>query len=87
MIFRLPLRQTEGFLRSLASLLRLGLPIPDHTTLSGRLWKLGRRDWHATSGFSRRSLVENAVFRYKTVFGPAMRSRSLVGQLVEVGLA
>ena len=41
MIFRLPLRQTEGFLRSLASLLGLGLPIPDHTTLSRRLRKLG----------------------------------------------
>jgi hypothetical protein len=87
MIFRLPLRQSEGFLRSLASLLGLGLPIPDHMTLSGRLWKLGRRNRYASSGYSRRSLVEDAVFRYKTVFGPAMRSRSLVGQLVEVGLA
>ena len=32
MIFRLPLRQIEGFLRSLAGLLGPGLPIPDHTT-------------------------------------------------------
>ena len=49
--------------------------------------KLGREEWYATSGYSRRSLVENAVFRYKTVFGPAMRSRSLVGQRIEVSLA
>ena len=35
MVFHLPLRQTEGFLRSLAHLLGLELPIPDHTTL---LW-------------------------------------------------
>jgi hypothetical protein len=49
--------------------------------------RLGRREWYATSGYSRRSLVENAVFRYKTVFGPAMRSRSLVGQRIEVSLA
>ena len=41
MVFHLPLRQTEGFLRSLADLLGLGLPIPDHTTLSRRLKKLG----------------------------------------------
>jgi hypothetical protein len=39
-VFHLPLRQTEGFLRSLADLLGLELPIPDHTTLSRRLKKL-----------------------------------------------
>ncbi len=32
MVFHLPLRQTEGFLRSQAQLLGLDLPIPDHTT-------------------------------------------------------
>ncbi len=42
MVFHLPLRQTEGFLRSLADLLRVDLPIPDHTTLSRRLHKLGK---------------------------------------------
>jgi hypothetical protein len=41
MVFHLPLRQTEGFLRSLADLLEVELPIPDHTTLSRRLKKLG----------------------------------------------
>ena len=41
MIFHLPLRQTEGFLRSLAYLLEVDLPIPNHTTLSRRLKKLG----------------------------------------------
>ncbi len=41
MLFRLPLRQTEGFLRSLAQLLELDLPIPDHTTLSRR-WCMAR---------------------------------------------
>jgi len=33
MILHLPLRQTEGFLRSLAEKLELNIPIPDHTTL------------------------------------------------------
>ena len=41
MVFHLPLRQTEGFLRCLAKLLDVDLPIPDHTTLSRRLKKLG----------------------------------------------
>jgi hypothetical protein len=49
--------------------------------------KLGRREWYASSGYSRRSLVENAVFRYKAILGQHMRSRSLPNQRVEVGLA
>ena len=40
MSFDLPLRQTEGFLRSLAQLLEVDLPVPDHTTLSRRLKSL-----------------------------------------------
>jgi hypothetical protein len=49
--------------------------------------KLGRREWHANSGYSRRSLVENAVFRYKAILGQRMRSRSLGSQRIEVQLA
>ncbi len=41
MVFHLPLRQTEGFLRSLVEKLELNIPIPDHTTLSRRLKTLG----------------------------------------------
>ncbi len=36
LVFRLPLRQTEGFLRSLLGLMDLTLEAPDHTTLSRR---------------------------------------------------
>ena len=36
LLFRLPLRQTEGFLRSLFALIGLDLEVPDHTTLSRR---------------------------------------------------
>lgn len=35
-VFRLPLRQTEGFLDSLLRLMELDLKAPDHTTLSRR---------------------------------------------------
>jgi len=36
LLFHLALRQTEGFLRSLLTLMDLTLPCPDHTTLSRR---------------------------------------------------
>ncbi len=49
--------------------------------------ELGRREWHKHSGYSRRSMAENAVFRYKTIIGRGMRSRSLASQRVEVQLA
>ena len=36
LLFRLPLRQTEGFLHALLTLMDVPLPCPDHTTLSRR---------------------------------------------------
>ena len=49
-VFRLPLRQTEGFVRSLVDLMGCELPVPDHTTPRCRgggerwmsLWKPAR---------------------------------------------
>jgi hypothetical protein len=49
--------------------------------------RLGRREWHKRSGFSRRSMVENTIYRYKTIIGRGVRSRTLAGQQVEVRLA
>ena len=49
--------------------------------------RLGRREWHKRSGYSKRSMVENAIYRYKTIIGRGMRSRTLAGQRVEVQLA
>ena len=40
LLFGLPLRQAEGFLRSLFDLMGLALDVPDHTTLSRRGKKL-----------------------------------------------
>ena len=36
LLFHLPLRQTEGFLRSILTLMDVALPCPDHTTVSRR---------------------------------------------------
>ena len=46
--------------------------------------ELGRREWHKQSGYSQRSMVENTVYRYKTILGGDMRSRGIKGQRVEV---
>ena len=40
LLFHLPLRQTEGFLRSIFGMLCLDLSAPDHTTLSRRAQRL-----------------------------------------------
>ena len=49
--------------------------------------ELGRSEWHTQSGCSRRSMVENTMYRYKTIIGRNMRSRTLDGQRVEAQLA
>ena len=36
LVFHVPLRQTEGFVRSILTVMRAGLDAPDHTTLSRR---------------------------------------------------
>jgi transposase len=36
----------------------------------------GRMEWQATTGYGKRSLVETAIGRYKTIFGPRLRARS-----------
>jgi hypothetical protein len=41
MVFHLPLRQAEGFLRSMLRIMGLDLDVPDHTTLSRRAQRLG----------------------------------------------
>ena len=40
LLFHLPLRQTEGFVASILSMMKLKLPTPDHTTLSRRAMTL-----------------------------------------------
>ncbi len=49
--------------------------------------ELGRREWHMSSGYSKRSMVENTMYRYKTIIGRSMRRRTFDGQRVEVQLA
>ena len=40
LVYKQPLRQTEGFIKSIVSLLQIDLIVPDHTTLSRRARKI-----------------------------------------------
>ncbi len=53
LVFKLPLRQAEGFLRSILRLMDIDLEAPDHTTLSRRA--NGRRAPTSRAGTWRRS--------------------------------
>ena len=45
--------------------------------------RVGKRVWHTESGYSKRSKVETAFYRYKAIVGSAMRARGLRSQRVE----
>ncbi len=48
---------------------------------------IGRRRWQKESGYTRRSLVETAIYRYKTIIGRRLRARTLSCQRTEVRIA
>jgi transposase len=43
----------------------------------------GRMNWQRSSGYNRRSLIETAMFRYKTVIGRRLHARTLPSQRTE----
>jgi transposase len=43
----------------------------------------GRMGWQRRSGYNRRSLVETAMFRYKTIIGRRLQARTLPNQKIE----
>jgi hypothetical protein len=48
-----------------------------------RIRRIGRDRWKQETGYHRRSLVETTVFRFKTLFGGQLMSRTLDNQIVE----
>jgi len=48
--------------------------------------ELGRREWHTSSGYSKRSMVENTVFRYKTMICGAWPKWTCSGASIEMPL-
>ena len=49
------------------------------TTIAER----GRMSWQTSSGYNRRSLIETAMFRYKTIIGRRLHARTLSNQRTE----
>jgi hypothetical protein len=47
----------------------------------------GRRGWEKVVGYGKRSLVETAMFRYKTLIGPRLRARTFATQKGEARIA
>jgi hypothetical protein len=47
----------------------------------------GRMAWQRSSGYSRRSLVETAIYRYKTIIGRRLHARILRNQRTEAKIA
>ena len=52
-----------------------------------RVKVLGRRRWKKASGYHRQARVENAIFRYKSIIGDALRARTSGGRQTEALLA
>jgi transposase len=63
--------------------------IPSETTTTQRdrhlalIARHGRIGWQRSSGYNRRSLAENAVYRYKTIIGLRLHARTLPNQRAE----
>ena len=49
--------------------------------------EIGRRRWKKASGYHRQARVENAFFRYTSIFGGALQARSPGGQVAEALVA
>jgi hypothetical protein len=46
----------------------------------------GRMKWQAATGYGKRSLVETAIGRYKSIIGRRLRARSFKAQQTEVAI-
>lgn len=62
-------------------------PPPTRGEAVARIAEIGRDAWAAETGYHRRSLAETAMFRYKTLIGPSLRSRAFDRQKVEAAIA
>src|SRR6186997_342719 len=43
--------------------------------------------WQKATGYGRRSLIETAIGRYKSLIGPRLRARTLAAQQGEIAIA
>ena len=92
-IYKLPLRQTQGLMRSIARLMGppknavLALKSRDDPSLRdqhiAQIQTYGRLAWQVRSGYNQRSRAEAQIGRWKSVIGPKLRSRRFENQKTE----
>jgi hypothetical protein len=58
------------------------VPLPRDQNLR-RIRQIGRKTWKVECDYHRRSLAETAVFRFKTIFGNTLSTRTLNRQITE----
>ena len=56
---------------------------PHNAIFIAAIAKHGRMGWQRRSGYHRRSLIETAMFRYKTIVGRRLHARTLPNQRTE----
>jgi IS5 family transposase len=62
-------------------------PPPTRGAAVARIAEIGRAAWKQETGYHRRSLVETAMFRFKTLIGPNLAARTLPNQKAEAAVA
>lgn len=76
-VFRLPLRQTQGFMRSIATLMGIDLVVPDFSTLS----RHGNNGWQIETGSNQSSQVEAQIGSWKQAIGDRLQARDFDCQI------
>ena len=86
-LYKLPLRQTEGFVRSLIELMRLELTVPDHTTLARRRRTMRTTDfrWHKTRRHRHRQHRLEVPWRRRMGEGQAWRKPAILEETAYLG--
>jgi hypothetical protein len=62
-------------------------PPPTRGAAVARIVEIGRAAWKQETGYHRRSLAETAMFRYKTIIGAGLKSRTFDNQRAEAAVA
>ena len=82
---RIPLRSGTALARVRDG--PLGKGLKERNCLVGEIWENGgRHRWMKKTDYHRRSLVENYMYRYKTIFGGKLSTRKFENQKVEAVL-
>ena len=65
----------------------IGLPVrPECNEAIEHIARSGKQDWKGKSGYHRRSLVENLMYRFKTLTGDRLWARDVQVQDAEVAV-